>query len=66
MKTPTAQPAHRLWRRPQGLRRRTELPALAALAQPAFTSAAAHDFLVPNPRPDLTFDPNTLRMLESP
>lgn len=26
---------------------------------------AGHDFLVPNPRPDLTLDPNTLRMLEA-
>ena len=25
---------------------------------------ATHDFLVPNPRPDLTFDPRTLRMIE--
>lgn len=26
---------------------------------------AGHDFLVPNPRPDLVLDPNTLRMLEA-
>lgn len=30
--------------------------------QPAM---AAHDFLVPNPRPDLSTDPATLRMIEA-
>lgn len=27
-------------------------------------SGYAHDFLVPNPRPDLTLDPHLLRMIE--
>jgi hypothetical protein len=41
-------------------------PAAAALDRPAFApSCATHDFLVPNPRPDLTLDAPTLRMLET-
>lgn len=47
------------------LRRRAELPALAAPAPALAPCSAAHDFLVPNPRPDLTLDPQTLRMLEA-
>lgn len=36
-------------------------PALPALRP----TTAAHDFLVPNPRPDLTMELATLRMLEA-
>lgn len=32
----------------------------------AHAGHATHDFLVPNPRPDLIFDPCTLRMIEVP
>lgn len=41
---------------------------LAPFANPSHTLraiAATHDFLVPNPRPDLTSDLQTLRMLEA-
>lgn len=43
-----------------------ERPLPAAFAHPiaAFVAYEAdHDFLVPNPRPDLTIDAHTLRML---
>ncbi len=36
-------------------------PVLPALRP----TTAAHDFLVPNPRPDLTMELTTLRMLEA-
>ena len=42
---------------------RAELPAITAPYPPAWMSTATHDFLVPNPRPDLITDPQTLRML---
>lgn len=47
------------------LRHRAEFPALWHTSPPLVPSQAAHDFLVPNPRPDLTLDPHTLRMLEA-
>ena len=31
--------------------------------KPIIACESRHDFLVPNPRPDLTFDPQTLNML---
>lgn len=42
------------------MRIRAELPAVTALRSPN----ATHDFLVPNPRPDLILDRRTLRMIE--
>lgn len=42
------------------MRIRAELPAVTALPG----AIATHDFLVPNPRPDLIFDRRTLRMIE--
>jgi len=65
MNTPTAhtqrrQPAHHPARTQ---RPRADLPTAGArLLMPA---TAGHDFLVPNPRPDLTLDLNLLRMLEA-
>jgi hypothetical protein len=46
------------------LRLRAEVPVVAALSRPGLPSAADHDFLVPNPRPDLTLDLQTLRMIQ--
>ena len=46
------------------LRFRAELPAVNAPTRRAAAPAAEHDFLVPNPRPDLSTDPATLRMIE--
>ena len=46
-------------------RQRPDLPALTLVSRPHVPSSAAHDFLVPNPRPDLTLDPHTLRMLDN-
>ncbi len=46
------------------LRHRAELPALSVAHFTPFTTRAAHDFLVPNPRLDLTHDLHTLRMVE--
>lgn len=70
----TAQPTRRA-SRATPLRHRAQFPALpcfspafaaAALDTPAFAPTdATHDFLVPNPRPDLTLDARTLRMLET-
>lgn len=45
-------------------------PAYGRTAWPARRPAAAvpgpgHDFLVPNPRPDLVLDPHFLRMIEA-
>lgn len=67
MNTPTALPP----RRPPGfrpahpLRLRAELPAIGTRPRVIVPATAGHDFLVPNPRPDLTMDLNTLRMLEA-
>ena len=43
--------------------RRADLPAIAPPARGAHLCDAEHDFLVPNPRPDLTLDPETLAMV---
>ena len=45
------------------LRFRAELPATRAMPRFLDATTAAHDFLVPNPRPDLTMDPQTLRVI---
>ncbi len=50
---------------PAPMRRRTDLPAhrpAPCILRPA---QAVHDFLVPNPRPDLALDRRTLLMLEA-
>jgi hypothetical protein len=47
----------------QPLRFRAELPAVRGRPPLPAVCDAAHDFLVPNPRPDLTFDPHTLLMI---
>ena len=47
------------------LRSRAELPAIWHLPNPLRPAQATHDFLVPNPRPDLTTDLRTLRMIEA-
>jgi hypothetical protein len=39
--------------------------AAAGLPRPALPSMAHHDFLVPNPRPDLTLGLQTLRMIQA-
>jgi hypothetical protein len=53
--------------RPAPLRLRAQLPALthAPTRPPPRPARAAHDFLVPNPRPDLTTDAHLLLMLEA-
>ena len=60
MNTPTARLNYR--RRPgfaeiESLRFRAELPVVSAPPRTASIATAGHDFLVPNPRPDLTTDP---------
>jgi hypothetical protein len=62
-------------RQPTHTRRRPSFDAHAPLrrpgalfSRPAAASsrpAPAHDFLVPNPRPDLCADAHTLRMIEA-
>lgn len=37
---------------------------IATLPRPGLPSAAEHDLLVPNPRPDLTLGLQTLRMIQ--
>lgn len=66
MKTPmlTTHPRNR-YLDAQPLRFRAELPTLRTPAG-AFTSSATHDFLVPNPRPDLTGEADGVRMTQSP
>ena len=65
MQTPTLRPTNR---RPgfafagrDPLRCRAELPVVRGTWP---RPRPAHDFLVPNPRPDLTTDPTTLLMIE--
>jgi hypothetical protein len=67
MNTPTAQiQRHQPGLRPERTLRFQADTAPARLQPHASRPAlAGHDFLVPNPRPDLTLDPNTLRMLEA-
>jgi hypothetical protein len=66
MNAPTLRPTPRRL----GLARPGQEPLRTRAALPALRGTwprprpAAHDFLVPNPRPDLTTDLNTLRMLE--
>lgn len=49
------------FRRPEPFR--TVLPARRTKPRALPSREATHDFLVPNPRPDLTTDAVTLRML---
>ncbi|MES2694648.1 MAG: hypothetical protein V4773_14325 [Verrucomicrobiota bacterium] len=66
MKTATAPTLHqRPLLRTERLRQRADLPAIRPAAPFAIASRAEHDFLVPNPRPDLTLDRTTLRMIEA-
>ena len=67
MKTPTLLelPPAPTDRRAAPLRLRAQLPTLAATHPPPRPARAAHDFLVPNPRPDLTPDAHLLLMLEA-
>ena len=67
MKTPTllVLPLPARDPRPARPHHRAPLPALAPFRPPPRPARAAHDFLVPNPRPDLTTDPHTLRMIET-
>lgn len=51
--------------RPERLRQRGDLPIFRPLGSPALPSRAENDFLIPNPRPDLTHDLTTLRMIEA-
>lgn len=64
MNTPTAhhQPGHRAAR---PLRPRLDAPQAFPVLPALRPTLAAHDFLVPNLRPDLTMDLKTLRMLEA-
>jgi hypothetical protein len=48
----------------ESFRERAEYPALRLLPPPLRSSRATHDLLVPNPRPDLAFDPHMVRMLD--
>jgi hypothetical protein len=66
MKMPTAHPDPRRFTMTdtKPLRFRAELPAVIAPAHPALPATAAHDFLVPNPRPDLVSDVFLLRLIE--
>ncbi len=68
MNAPTLRPTHRRLGlshlADEPLRQRAELPAISAALFTPFTMRAAHDFLVPNPRLDLTHDLQTLRMVE--
>ncbi len=55
----------RLLARPERTRHRTDLPIFRPLGSPTLPSRAENDFLIPNPRPDLTHDLTTLRMIEA-
>lgn len=63
---PTATAPQLTRRAPRGerLRRRADWPPAMPASRAYVPCHATHDFLVPNPRPDLTLDPHTLRMLE--
>jgi len=67
MNTPTAQIRlrHAGFTAAKPLRQRSEPPAVRPLFQALPPTRADHDFLVPNPRPDLTMDLHTLQMLEA-
>jgi hypothetical protein len=62
MKTPTTRlNPNRPYIDAEPLRFRAELPTVSAPPRGARAAAAQHDFLVPNPRPDLVVEPrNTL------
>ena len=68
MQTPTLRPTNRrlglAYAGTDPLRCRAELPVVRGSWPRPCPVSAAHDFLVPNPRPDLTTDPQTLRMIE--
>lgn len=64
MNTPTARPNHRRRERAHALPRfPAPRPVVSAPPPATMIITAAHDFLVPNPRPDLTTDPATLGMI---
>jgi hypothetical protein len=68
MNTPTTRtkPHRRGFSAMQPLRIRAELRPITAPRRPATLAAfAENDFLVSNPRPDLTADSQTLRMFET-
>lgn len=66
MNTPTLRLHPRPRRTPADpLRSRAESPAIWHHPNPLRPAQAGHDFLVPNPRPDLTTDLRTLRMIEA-
>jgi hypothetical protein len=66
MNPSTARPLHQRRRLAQRGRflSRAALPPMIAPVPPICPCSASHDFLVPNPRPDLTSDPQTLRMID--
>ena len=66
MNTPTIRPKQRRrgFATTEPLRVRAEFTGASARPRVILPSAAEHDFLVPNPRPDLTTDLQTLRMIE--
>ncbi len=67
MNTPTALALPRLpgHRAARPLRLRLDAPQAIPVLPALRPTTAAHDFLVPNPRPDLTMELATLRMLEA-
>lgn len=66
MKTALAPfPPQRPLARPERTRQRGDLPIFRPLGSLALPSRAENDFLIPNPRPDLTHDLTTLRMIEA-
>ncbi len=68
MNAPTLRPTHYrlgLTRADQEpLRHRAELPVARGAWPRPRPPVTVHDFLLPNPRPDLTTDLTTLRMIE--
>lgn len=66
MNMPTAQIQRRQpgYRPDRILRFRTEITPARLQPHASRPAFAGHDFLVPNPRPDLVTDANTLRMIE--
>lgn len=67
MNTPTAQihVRHAGSTAAKPLRQRAKPAPARPLFQALHPTRADHDFLVPNPRPDLTMDLHTLQMLEA-
>ena len=68
MNAPTLRPTHRRLDLPrlgdEPLRQRAALSVLRGAWPRPLPTGTAHDFLLPNPRPDLTLDLQTLRMIE--